>query len=34
MVNHVIIDSEDGHDGFLLEFNQVGAGIAKFFASL
>ena len=28
------IDSPHGHDGFLLEFDQVGPGVAKFLASL
>jgi homoserine O-acetyltransferase len=31
---HVVIDSPHGHDGFLLEFEQVGCGVAKFLASL
>jgi homoserine O-acetyltransferase len=33
-VTHVVIDSPHGHDGFLLEHEQVGAAIAKFLASL
>jgi homoserine O-acetyltransferase len=33
-VSHVVVDSPHGHDGFLLEFDQVGAGVAKFLASL
>ncbi len=33
-VTHVVVDSPHGHDGFLLEFDQVGAGVAKFLASL
>ncbi|MPY93734.1 MAG: homoserine O-acetyltransferase [Acidimicrobiia bacterium] len=31
---HVLIDSPHGHDGFLIEFEQVGAGLAKFLASV
>jgi len=31
-VEHVVIDSPHGHDGFLLEFDQVGAAIEKFLA--
>ncbi len=33
-VTHVEIDSPHGHDGFLLEFDQVGAGIAKFLTAI
>ena len=33
-VDHVAIESAHGHDGFLLEFDQVGAAIAKFLARL
>jgi len=33
-VTHVAIDSPHGHDGFLLEFDQVGFGVAKFLTSL
>lgn len=33
-VDHVVIESAHGHDGFLLEFDQVGAAIAKFLARL
>jgi homoserine O-acetyltransferase len=33
-VTHVDIDSPHGHDGFLLEADQVGRGIAKFLASV
>ncbi|MGD9749815.1 MAG: homoserine O-acetyltransferase [Acidimicrobiia bacterium] len=33
-VDHVVIDSPHGHDGFLLEFDQVGAAIDKFLARL
>ena len=33
-VTHLVIDSPHGHDGFLLEFDQVGPGVAKFLASL
>ncbi|MFN0028662.1 MAG: homoserine O-acetyltransferase [Acidimicrobiales bacterium] len=33
-VDHVIIESPHGHDGFLLEFDQVSAAIAKFLARL
>jgi homoserine O-acetyltransferase len=33
-VTHVEIDSPHGHDGFLLEFDQVGAAVGKFLASL
>jgi homoserine O-acetyltransferase len=33
-VDHVVIDSPHGHDGFLLEFEQVGAAIDKFLARL
>ena len=33
-VDHVVIDSPHGHDGFLLEFDQVGAAIGKFLARL
>ncbi|MGC4050612.1 MAG: hypothetical protein QM757_14645 [Paludibaculum sp.] len=29
-VEHVVIDSPHGHDGFLLEFEQVGSAIGKF----
>jgi homoserine O-acetyltransferase/O-succinyltransferase len=31
-VEHVVIDSPHGHDGFLLEFDQVGSAIEKFLA--
>ncbi len=33
-VEHVVIESPHGHDGFLLEFDQVGSAIAKFLARL
>ena len=33
-VTHLEIDSPDGHDGFLLAFDQVGPSIAKFLASM
>jgi len=33
-VDHVVIESPHGHDGFLLEFDQVGAAIEKFLARL
>ena len=33
-VTHLEIESPDGHDGFLLAFDQVGPGIAKFLASV
>ena len=33
-VDHEVIDSPHGHDGFLLEFDQVGAAIDKFLARL
>ena len=31
---HVVIESPHGHDGFLLEFEAVGASVGKFLASL
>lgn len=33
-VDHTVIESPQGHDGFLLEFDQVGAAVSKFLASL
>ena len=33
-VTHVVVDSAHGHDGFLVEHDQVGAGVAKFLASV
>jgi len=33
-VAHTVVDSPHGHDGFLLEVDQVGAAVAKFLASL
>jgi homoserine O-acetyltransferase len=33
-VDHTVIESPQGHDGFLLEFDQVGAAISKFLARL
>jgi homoserine O-acetyltransferase len=33
-VDHTVIDSPQGHDGFLLEFDQVGAAVSKFLARL
>jgi homoserine O-acetyltransferase len=33
-VEHVTIDSPHGHDGFLLEFEQVGSAVEKFLARL
>lgn len=33
-VEYVVVESPHGHDGFLLEFDQVGAAIAKFLARL
>jgi homoserine O-acetyltransferase/O-succinyltransferase len=33
-VEHVTIESPHGHDGFLLEFDQVGAALAKFLPRL
>jgi homoserine O-acetyltransferase len=32
--DHVVIDSPDGHDAFLLETAQVGAALAPFLADL
>ncbi len=33
-VEHVVIDSPHGHDGFLIEFDQVGPAVSKFLAAL
>ncbi len=33
-VDHVVIESPHGHDGFLLEFDQVGSAIERFLARL
>ena len=33
-VDHVVVESPHGHDGFLLEHDQVGAAMAKFLARL
>ncbi len=33
-VDHVVVESPHGHDGFLLEFDQVGSAIERFLARL